>query len=316
VDIEIKMLRPNINFDNLYSFDHGKNTIFMFDQVRIRPDNKLVKTLNGTWMVVILAQDYFHTLKESVGSYLYYKKHIDKDINILLIDLNSNEIPFHKARKVTQELFMLLAKDNKNLFYINADEFYSRGMLIERLALIYDGNKSIVNDSFPYFKQEKNANNKVVRDFLKDYMIEDLDKPKKIFISRRLVSEVLEKENKLDSISRYNPKWVEDAIEDFFKKHGYTILELSGMSLDDQIGYFYNADYVAGQIGNGSINGIFCKPGTNFIFLKTHSWFHYPYHEDIDQVIKANYKIVELYNNINYDQIINSLYLKLNNVDF
>ena len=88
------------------------------------------------------------------------------------------------------------------------------------------------------------------------------------------------------------------------------------MSLDDQIGYFYNADYVAGQIGNGSINGIFCKPGTNFIFLKTHSWFHYPYHEDIKQVIDANYTTVELYNNLNYDDITNKLITKLQNINF
>lgn len=316
MDIEIEVLRPNNKFKNFYAFDHGKNTIFMFDEIRINPNRKLVKTLSGTWMVVVLAQDYFHTLKESVGSYLYYKKHIDKDINILLVDLNPYEVPFHKARKVTQELFMLLTKDNKNLFHINADEFYSRGIFIEKLALIYDGNKAMVNDSFPYFRQEKNANNKVVRDFLKDYMVEDLDKPKKIFISRRIVSEILEKENKLDSLSRYNPKWVEDAIEDFFIAHGYTILELSGMSLDDQIGYFYNADYVAGQIGNGSINGIFCKPGTNFVFLKTHNWFHYPYHEDIDQVIQANHTIVELYNSQSYDQITKDLYAKLKDVDF
>jgi hypothetical protein len=316
MDLEFKPFRPQVKFDNAYAYDIEENTIFVFENLNInRGGEKPYIHLEEEWMVTTLPHDYFHFLKEYFGSFLFYKKHVNPDIKTLVIDLNYKASGYHDTSKVNLNLFARFAKESKDIKYIEVTDFWQSNVLIDKLILLYDGSQAIINQTFPYFDQEKTGNVKVLREYMQELMKEDKTKPKKIFISRRLVSEYLERTNQKNHISRYNPEWMENATEDFFRNNGYEIIELSGMSLEDQISYFYNADYIAGAIGNGMINSIFAKPETQFTYLKIHKWFHYPYHNDASKVFDIKYNIVELYDLNDYEETINLLKEKTKNLN-
>lgn len=316
MDTEITLLKPGASYNFLKCYEHGKNTVYEFDQVLIE-NNEFTKKniLNGTYMLLTNSGHYFHFLKEYVGSYLYYKKHIDDNLKILWVEADWQAPDFHDTNQPIEKCFEMLKVDCPEIIKISLGEFITQNFKIEKLAVIADPGWMILNRSFPPYEQSLNGCNKELREFIKPLMIEDLLKPKKIFISRKKVSESLREKKDFKSISRYNPEWLEKAIEDFFKIRGYTIIELSGMTIEDQVSYFYNADYVAGQMGAGLINGIFSKDGTKFVCIKTHKWFHYPYDEDIWQVINAEYEYAELYDKKDYTEAFSSLYDQLKFTD-
>jgi capsular polysaccharide biosynthesis protein len=311
MDFEFLPLKEQINYESLDCYDHGKNTIYEFNNVVFNEGKGKEEIFDENYILVAPTGHYFHFLKESFGSYLYYKEHIDKNIKVLWTHLNFDHLPnFHKIDSVLEYLFKRIKHDNPELLFINELELWQRTLRFKKIVIIYDGGRILVNQSFPLFEQKINANNKVIRSFFKDLMIDDKTKPKKIYISRRLVSQELKANNDLSSISRYNPEWLEDAVEDYFKNNGYEIIELSNMSIQDQISYFYNAHYIAGQMGAGLINGIFSKNNTKFVCVNIHKWFHYPYDEDIFQVIKAKYDYVYLYDTQSYEEAYEVLSLR------
>lgn len=317
MDIEFKVFRDKTSFDDVSCYDIEENTIFEFNNFIVSKGGKKDPIrLDGTWMVITLPPDYFHFLKEYFGSILFYKKHVSPDLKILVVDLNYEDLKYHTTKKVNLNILTKLAKESKDIVYINFDEFWNENIIIEKLALIYDGSKVLVNDAFPYFDQTRAANVKVLREYMQPLMKFDHTKPKKIFITRKLVSKVLEEQKRFDHISRYNPEWLENAIEDFFIKNGYTIIELSNMSLENQVSYFYNADYIAGQIGNGMINSIFAKETTNFIYLRTHEWFAYPYFNDASRVFDIKYNVVDIFKTTNYEEAYSLVEKKTKDLDF
>lgn len=302
---EIKPLKSGFSFSEVEAFDHGKNTFYVFKNVSkgdIKSKNSI--NLHGSYMIIAPVAHYFHFLKEYVGSFLYYKNNISSDIKFLWVNVPWEEPEYHKMKSVwdlIKEMLFEFSPDSKSLDIEIIDSFGD--IYIENLVLSFDSGQIIVNKSFPNFDQKNNANNKDLVRFLNRFMIEDSTMPSKIFISRKLVSETLKKENKTDSISRYNPEWMENAIEDYFKNNGYAIVELSGLTIQEQIKYFYNANKVAGAMGAGLINGIFSKPGTKFLCLKIHEWFYYPYEDDISQVIDAEYNILNMFNLNSYQEV-------------
>jgi hypothetical protein len=84
---------------------------------------------------------------------------------------------------------------------------------------------------------------------LSEYAYQDYTYPNKIFISRKDASNGV----------RLNDS---DAIETHFENQGFEIIQLSSMSVIEQINLFYNANIIAAPHGAALANLIFCKPGT------------------------------------------------------
>jgi hypothetical protein len=132
-------------------------------------------------------------------------------------------------------------------------------------------------------------------------------------LTRKIVSEELPKHPdyastgqkwKKDQIKlRWNEPWVEDAIEDYFMSQGYAVVQPSGISMQDQIRLFYNAEHVAGLLGTAFYNGIFSKPGTQFTAIRTTPAYWYNFEGDIHSVIDTPFSYINLYNKVSYPQV-------------
>lgn len=295
MDAEIQLLKKGFNYDSLEVIVDGENTAYVFNNFYIgdRYAEGCTK-LFGTYVPMYPISHYFHLIKEGFGSFLYYKEKFDYSAKILWLNLVWHGPDFHNVSSVVKELEYLI-KSKYDVYEIDFEYINGyKNLFIEKLVILYDVGQFFVNTSFPNFDQSNNANNIVVRKAFAHMMKEDASKPKKIFITRKPVSRYLEKNKDFSSISRYTPEWIDDCIEKYFIKKGYEIIDLSGMSISEQISYFYNASHVAGQMGAGFINGIFSKPGTKFECIKIHSWFYYPYENDISKVIDAEYRILNL----------------------
>jgi len=309
MDIEIELLNHGATFTKLNTFDHKENTVYEFENVRYLSsglDSK-IRVFKGTYLPIVPCPHYFHFLKEYVGSFLYYRKHIDKDAKVLWIESRWGDDKYHDTDEPIQQIFEMLSEKNIPIVYMSADAMTRHSIEFEKIAVIYDTSTYIVSTQFPYFDQFKHTNNVEVRAFLKRFLIKDPNYPSKVYVSRRKVSEELEKKNMKDHISRYNEKHVEDALEDFFVSRGYKVIDFSGMPLKQQIMHMYNATHVAGLMGAGTWNGIFCDYGVKYFCLKTHMWFHHEYNKDIETVIDFDYRLIEIYDKSSYNSVMSEL---------
>jgi hypothetical protein len=307
MDLEISPLNFDAKFDSLEVFDSGDITFFKFKNVLFGNSSnpEEVRILKGTYVPIVPTPHYFHFLKESLGSYLHYKKNVNSRCKVLWLDLDWNPTAYHNAQKPIQETLEILTEGSSHLVFMplsSLEKKESSPVMFEEMVIGYDPG-IILTSMFPRFDQFKHHNNDLVRDFFKDMLIKDLSMPSKIYISRREVSKYLHDNKDLENISRYNPKYVEDALEDYFKESGYTIINLSGMSIRDQIKYFYNAEHVAGLLGAGIWNGIFSDNGCKFFVIRTHAWFNHEYDIDINSVIDAEYKLVDIFDRLNYNEV-------------
>ena len=309
MDAEINFLKTGVTYSSLSTYDHGDNTIYEFSNVRYaRTDNEFkIRKIKGTYLPMVPAPHYFHFIKEYLGSFLYYKKHINNTAKVLWIDLEWDGDEFHNTQEPIQKILEMLSEQNIPIVFINLDDLFKSNIEIEKIAVIYDTATFVVSTEFPPFDQFKHTNNVEVREFLKPLMVKDSTYPKKVYISRRQVSNVLEKNNKKQHISRYNQPHVENALEDFFTKKGYVVLDFSGMSLQKQIMYMYNATHVAGLMGAGTWNGIFCDNNVRYFCLQTHMWFNHEYDKDIKSVIETDYTLVRIYDTSSYISVTKEL---------
>lgn len=313
MDIEVKPLNLGARFESMEVFDDGDITFYKFKNVLYGKVDKIerVRILKGSYVPIVPGPHYFHFIKEGLGTYLHYKKYVDNNSKALWVDLKWDPTEYHNAQLPIQQTLEMLTQNGHNLTFVPALVLENSGdtfspMLFEEIVIGYDPS-IMVTSLFPRFDQFKHHNNDLVRDFFSSFLIKDKSMPEKIYISRREVSEILEKNNDKGNISRYNEKYIEDAIEDFYNNLGYVSISLSGMSISDQIKYFYNAKSVAGLLGAGIWNGIFSDNETEFYVLKTHSWFHHDYDQDIARVIDCKYNLIELYDKVDYQDVYNSL---------
>jgi hypothetical protein len=121
---------------------------------------------------------------------------------------------------------------------------------------------------------------KVVLDKIKDY---PTDTPKKIFISR---SDALKrysvKSDKL--LLRYHTPEINNLFEEKFKEAGYTILELEGMGYLEQANYFKNADHVAGLVGSGFCQTLYCSPTATVLQIDINPKYEFDYRVITDPI--------------------------------
>jgi hypothetical protein len=292
-------------YPNFTSLDIAKveetGPVYLFKNLQINKNDNKPLILNGNWMIIGKVPYYGHFLQEIIGSALLYKqKH---PLHILWVD---NELGSTADGHEMESKFNLIKnklRSDQDL-ELNYHDFSNTNIVFENLITFFYSSRFIPNSNeiFYHFNFKDTYMhgmfniNKELRNFFSNYMVKDNSFPKKIFISRKKRSVLIE-EFKEESIhfSRYSPIWYHDEIENFYKKMGYEVIEFSNIELDKQIKYFYNAELIAGINGAGFLNGIFCDSDVRFDIINSHREYVFWWERDIKSVIQAHFNYIDLY---------------------
>jgi len=305
--MEINFFQHNNSYDSLQILENDMTPIYVFKNLKLGNFSGEKVYLPGTYMVITPTPHYFHFLKEYLGSYLYYKNNHNKNTKYLWLDHDQYYFrPYQQIKEVVKETFNLLDDDG---FVTKKEDFADKLFIIDELVIMFEGQKMILRDIVPHFNYQNTPEiNKEIVSFFKQYQVQDNEYPEKIFISRKIVSKALEgKEGSQEYKYRYVPEYIENAIEDFFIEKGFKIIELSGMPIKEQIKLFYNAKEVAGILGTGFFNGMFCKNMTKFIAIRTNDIYNYGFSDDISAVIDFDYQDINLNNRESYKSVYDEL---------
>lgn len=115
--------------------------------------------------------------------------------------------------------------------------------------------KTLIVPSMPYsiFKADKKTLPEFLKQFLQETFLCDSARScsKKIYISRSkaAVRRIIN----------------ENALIELLISRGFEILHLEELSVQDQAGYFHNAELIIGPHGSGFTNVVFCRPSTTLI---------------------------------------------------
>ena len=79
------------NYSGMSVLNHdGVGPIYTFNDIKFG-NNKQELNLSGEWMIIPRVGFYSHFLQETIGSFLYYKKYINPDVKILIVN---NPMPY------------------------------------------------------------------------------------------------------------------------------------------------------------------------------------------------------------------------------
>lgn len=308
-------LRYGGTYDSVNIERDSNGLIYTFENVILggKDENSSIVCLSGTHVVFSGVPHYFHFLKEYLAVYLHTRRAIDKDAKYIWIEHDNFYFPkYQEMRSVHDLVFQMLSGFDG--IRLKDTDLENTTLLIEKLVVMWDSQMVVVNEKFPRHDYGKTPTlNNELREFFSEFAVEDPSLPKKIFLTRKIVSEELPKHPDYDYSGntwkkeqirlRWNPPWVEDAIEDYFMSQGYAVVQLSGISLPDQVRLFHNVDHVAGLLGTAFYNGIFSKPGTQFIAIRTNPSYWYNFEGDIKSVIDTPFLYINLYNKVSYPQV-------------
>ena len=73
------------------------------------------------------------------------------------------------------------------------------------------------------------------------------------------------------------------AIEQIFRMHGFSVIDVEQMSFAEQVLAFHGADVVAGSMGAAMTNTVFCRPGARLLYLAPQGWLE-PFYWDLAAV--------------------------------
>lgn len=95
---------------------------------------------------------------------------------------------------------------------------------------------------------------------------------KRIYVSRRTWTR--KKSNNIGTDYTNQRRCVnEDALVETLEDYGFEEVFCEGLSMEEKIGLFRNAEFVIGPIGGGLSNVLFCKPGTDVISINSPEFF-------------------------------------------
>lgn len=271
--------------------------------------------LKGKWFLMPSGYHYHHFIKEMLAPFLYYKNNIDDSIKILWIDQPNGSPTGQKMDLVNSEIKELLFVFG--LETLTHVELNDGKLMVDELITFGVGPRFLHNNMLDFIKYYIFGNtgyyhfpegNQELRKFFTKYMITDDSKPKKIFVTRRDANAAIEQNNRQqDFAHRYESDEFLKALEDYFSEHGYTILSLSGMSLFEQISYFYNAEKVAGSPGTNICNLIYSKPEVSLIQIIHFGNYSYPWEKEFNSVISPEYKYIDVVGCIGYTDTMEKL---------
>ena len=294
---QFPMVNAGEEYPNYSSFSYVRTSgcpIYSFKDFHF---NNKDNHLPGKWFLMPKGYHYHHFLKEMLAPYLYYKNNIDDSVKVLWIEQPINSPTGQNMELVNSEIKELLSGfgletlDRENLSF-SVDELITFGVGPRFLDIPnFIKNYIFGNTGYYHFPE----GNQELRKFFTPYMIEDSSRPKKIFLSRRDANKTIkELDKETDFANRYLDPEEEQALEQVFIDKGYEVLWLSGMSIFDQISYFYNAEKIAGLSGTNLCNAIFSKNGIDMYEVFANKRYAYPWYKEFDSVIKYNRHVIEL----------------------
>jgi hypothetical protein len=302
------LVRPGEEYPNYSSMSYittSGSPIYSFKDFNFITGDKETH-LEGKWFLMPNGYHYHHFIKEMLAPFLYYKNNIDDSIRILWIEQHTESPTGQNMNLVNSEMKELLSDFGLHIMTIN--DLNNGRLFIDELITFAVGPRFLYVEDFIKYYNFGNTGyyhfpegNKELRKFFTKYMIEDQSKPKKIFITRKDANSAIEKnEREADFNDRYESHEFLTALEDYFIEEGYTVLCLSGMSLFDQISYFYNAEIVAGSPGTNICNLIYSKPDVPLIQVIHFTNYSYPWEEEFNSVISPQYKYIDVVGCIRY----------------
>lgn len=283
----------NATYSRHTVIEDADGPISVFENVSIikNPSNPNKIFFSGTYIPITCTPHYFHFLKEYYGFYLYFKQKYDNDAKYLWIE-NNYFYPVYQnmlgicdyCHSTLDEGCALNNQSNENI-------------VIEKLVILFDSQRCIMSNSYqqPDYFHTPGINATIRAQMLP--RVTKKDTQHKLYLSRRIVSEhlpsfpvnqgntVLEQWKQDQLRLRYVDPAKEQEIENQYKEQGYDIIQLSGMSLLDQVSLFQHADKVAGLLGTAFYNGIFSNEHTSFEALRINPEYYYDFEQDIKTVL-------------------------------
>jgi hypothetical protein len=309
-----KLLNFNGVYDTYETIDDPNGTIHVFNNVILgnRKSENIV-CLNGTYSVFTCVAHYFHFLKEYFAFHLYYKNNYDPGLKYLWMDHSGFHYPSYQNMLPVCD-FVFDGMDISEGVRFPDTEMGNTAYLIEKLVVMFDSQKYIVTTNVKQSDYNGTPGlNKELREFYMKYAVKDESLPKKIFLTRKIVSQELPNHPgnteaqyswKRDQLRlRYNPPWLEDAIEQFFIDEGYELVQLSGMTIPEQVNFFYNASHVAGLLGTAFYNGIFSRQWTKFTAVRVTPSYWYDFEGDIQSVVNVKFDYANVYEHVDTEQV-------------
>jgi len=314
IQFETLFLQKDIYYEKLEILENEELPVYIFTNVNMRPHIK-DKTLNltGEWSIVWDAGGHYgHYIKEYAGGFVFLKSKFP-DLKPLFFRSGpykeGDHVQLQQAYNVVDTVNEMIYNDFGGI-KLSSGEYWNTNIVIEKLIVVMDNGRNIFRRDYPYFFECQAPG--ISREMIKYFdrlKIEDPTKPKKIYISRKSMTQTIREQNiqnRMHYKNRYFDNWIEDALEQAFIDNGYTVIDFSGMPFEEQVSYSYNADVFAGIIGTSFHNGIWVKEGTTFFAVRPNTLYDFDWENDITKSIndiKFNY--IDLFDCKNYDDVYN-----------
>lgn len=291
---EHPILNTDIYYERLEIVPNQPTAVYVFHNVVINPFGykrhggvKGTIELKGIWYPVLdYGKHYGHYIKEGVGGFVYCKN-IFTDLKPICFELMTTEpTGTIGASGVISELNNeLLSEFGDPKHHYKGHVFLEKRFIIEKLVVMMDNGRALFKKQYPYFLEHMAPHvSKAMIKHFKKYKIDDPSYPKKIYITRKRVTQAIKRDN-LDGQAhfknRYFHPWVEDAIEQAFIDQGYSVIDFSDMPFKDQIKYPHNATHFASITGTAFHNGIWCENGTTFYAIRPNNGYLFDWEHDI-----------------------------------
>lgn len=287
------MFLRNATYDSCEIIKDSDGPISIFKNVKIcnNPDVDSKTVLRGTYIPISCTPHYFHFLKECYGFYLYFKQKYQPNAKYLDVK-NIYFYPEYQKMNLVCDYCYQTINDG-----VTVENFFTSNFEIEKLVILFDSQKLVIGNDYvqPDYSYTPGINNVLRNTMLKDVELQKAEK--KIYLSRKIVSQylpnypvkeghtALDKWKKEQLRLRYVEPEIEQKIEDYYGNKGYEIVQLSGMELLEQVTLFQRTKEVAGLLGTAFYNGIFANENTAFTALRINPDYFYNFEMDIKTVL-------------------------------
>lgn len=314
---ELPIFHYDIYYEEIDILENEPFPIYILKNVYINPFKKNEKhyDMYGTWMCISDGgRQYGHYIKESIGSFLYCKKIFPElkpfFLETHLEDVYKHQVLSHIINFVNQKIINDFVEEK---IYLYGNDIWHSSFFIENLVIMMDNGKVWFNYQYPHFEECQAPHvSKALVEYFDEYRIIDNSTPKKIFMTRKNVSNELKEKGLIDHSHfkyRYFDDWMEDGIEQAFIDKGYSIVNWSGMSLQDQIKISYNATHIAGIIGTSFHNGMWAKDGTKFYAIRPNNIYLFDWEHDIVNLLKdVSFTYIDSWDYKTFEDVYNFVY--------
>ena len=219
--------------------------------------NKVVERIEKrpVFYFVYNCANYFHWIYDTIPylyTYFEEKKKI-KDLKIL-INFPDGETDLYRF---VYETLSLLGIEKSDLIFIDSNTKYET---------------MIIGSSLTHNRMSLEPPHSSMFSLIDSMIGDDSINEEKIYVSRRTWTQ-----KKSDNIGTdYTKERMcvnEDEVVELFKSYGYKEVFCENLSMREKVGLFRNAKYVAGCIGGGMSNVLFCKPDTKVISINSPEFF-------------------------------------------